>query len=125
MTDRAEVQGEAGLPAELARPTEHMELNQSRWWEQALERLVSVTLWLGGPLTPAGVSERLEEALGTGHLQGRVDDVLERLLASGAVFEVSDDSYKVSEEHARSSGGTRSSDRGQRAGFYCVEPNLR
>jgi hypothetical protein len=89
------------LPLEIGRLIQHVELSESDWWQRALERLVTVALWLDGPLESSAVCLRLEQCLGTGHLQLRIDDILGRLVASGEVHELGPGVFKVGEDVGR------------------------
>lgn len=89
------------LPRELRSLIHHVELHRSGWWDRALERLVVVTLWRQAPASAEELVTTLAGSLDGRLSRERVEAVIARSEASGAVVETADGRYKTSEEVGR------------------------
>lgn len=87
------------LSPELTSLVHHVELHRSGWWDQALERLVLAVVWR----TPAlgdQIAESVSAALGSAVRPDRVDEIVQRQLASGTLVEQATGEITVAHEQA-------------------------
>jgi hypothetical protein len=95
------------LPDDIVRLVTHVELNQSGWWDRALDRLVLSVVASGSTNRPS-VETRLKPLLRDDLAKDRVRKSVERLLAGGELVEVVG-SLKASEVTSRQLGQLRDS----------------
>lgn len=86
------------LPRELRSLIHHVELHRSGWWDRALERLVLVTLWRQAPASGEELVATLAASLDGRLSRERVEAVIARSEAAGAVVKTTDGKYKASED---------------------------
>ena len=97
--------GEVLLPADLDRIIHFTELNSSDWWVSALDRIILAVLWSHKePADLATITADVGSTLGSQVMGARVATSLGKMVASGQVFELSPDRFKISEETAKSLG---------------------
>ena len=81
----------------LTRLVQHVALNESGWWEQAIERLVLACAYTQAHSSREKLRTLVVELCGVQPNSERVDSTMERLVASGALVEY-DGMLRVSEE---------------------------
>lgn len=81
---------------DLVHLVQHVALNQSGWWEQALERLVLACAYKLGPTSRDRLCGAVQESSGVNVTSDRLTDTLARLLEAGSLVE-HHESVRVSE----------------------------
>lgn len=90
---------EGRLSPELTSLVHHVELHRSGWWDQALERLVLAVVWRT-PAPANQIATSVSAALGSAISPDRVDEIVQRQLASGTLVEQTTGEITVAHEHA-------------------------
>lgn len=72
---------------DLMRLVQHVALNQSGWWEQAIERLILACAYTTGPCGRDQICENARLAAGAEHPSEQITRGLERLLENGSLVE--------------------------------------
>ena len=83
--------------SDLTRLVQHVELNESGWWEQAVERLLLACAYTLGPSSYDDLVAMVVESCGIQPRSARVDSAIQRLVESGDLIE-GDRTLRVSEE---------------------------
>lgn len=72
---------------DLIRLVQHVALNQSGWWEQAMERLVLACSYTAGPSSRSHLCEAVRQSSGVELTSERFDEIAGRLLQTGSLVE--------------------------------------
>ena len=83
--------------ADLLRLVQHVALNESGWWDRAIERLTLACAYLLGPSTRSTLCNKVTESSGVQVNSQRLLLTIERLIKSGSLVYF-DDKIRVSEE---------------------------
>ena len=83
--------------ADLIRLIQHVALNESGWWDQAIERLTLACAYLLGPSTQSTLCAKVTEVSGVQVNSQRLISAIERLFESGSIV-IFDDKIQVTEE---------------------------
>lgn len=87
------------LPPQLVSLIHHIALNESGWWDKAVERFIISALWLSEKETPksAQIKKLLYENFGVDISEPIVNKLLEDLIKKGEVIQLPDETFKISE----------------------------
>ena len=83
--------------SDLTRLVQHVELNESGWWEQAVERLLLACAYTLGPSSYDDLVAMVVESCGIQPKSARIDSAIQRLVESGDLIE-GVGTFRVSEE---------------------------
>ena len=72
---------------DLIRLVQHVALNQSGWWKQAMERLVLACAYTVGPSSRDHLCDAVREASGVDITSERLAEMIENLLQTGSLVE--------------------------------------
>lgn len=87
------------LSQELVSLVHHVQLNETGWWDKAMERLVLATIWEGrGQVTAAALTAEVERLHQVRLDVAQVNRQLNRLKSTRAVVVTSNGTLKVTEE---------------------------
>ena len=88
----------AALPRELVSLVHHVQLNQSGWWDVAVERLVLAALWrAGGPIHPEAITRVAAHDFGVRLPPGSPERAAQRLISRDDVLALEDGRVKLPE----------------------------
>ena len=113
--------------SDLTRLIQHVALNESGWWEQAIERLDLACAYTLGPSSYDDVVTLVVEACGVQPNSEHVDSTIQRLVESGDLIEFGS-SLRVSDEthdtHQRQESATLASEQRVRVRFEDIAQSL-
>ena len=88
----------AALPRELVSLVHNIELNRGKWWDKAVQGLItSAMLESRVPLSANGIVDYLRQRLRIEICESRLRSSLSALLTSGSIVELQQDLFKMSE----------------------------
>ena len=105
--------GRASRASDLTRLVQHVALNESGWWQHAVERVVLACAYTLGPSSARDIRDSVTSLCGLPPNSDRISATIENLIDSGSIVDI-DDLLRVSEEMreslARQEADTQSSE---------------